>query len=43
MDGFYNFSVTPAAHFTVNAQLIEPAAKANDTAFTLGARLQVDF
>ena len=40
---FYNFELTPAAHLTVNSQVIRPADEAADTAFTLGARLQVDF
>ena len=40
---FYNFQVTPATHFTVDAQLIDSTAKSVDTALTLGARLQIDF
>lgn len=40
---FVNFQVTPAAHLTVDAQLIDPTVESVDTAFTLGARLQVDF
>ena len=42
-EAFYNFQVTPAAHLTVNAQLINSTVESVDTAFTLGARLQVDF
>ena len=40
---FYNFQVTPATHLTVNAQVIDSPVPAYDTAFTLGARLQIDF
>lgn len=40
---FYSFAVTPAANLSLNAQVIEPAIAANDTAFTFGARLKVDF
>ena len=40
---FYNFELVPSAHLTVNAQVIRPADKSADTAFTLGARLQMDF
>jgi porin len=42
-EAFYNIQVTPAAHLTVNSQVIDPALKSLDTAFTLGARLQIDF
>ncbi len=42
-EAFYNFQVTPTFHLTVNAQYIEPTAKSIDNAFTLGARLQIDF
>ncbi len=42
-EGFYNFALTPAAHFSVNAQVIRPANEFFDTALTLGARLQLDF
>jgi carbohydrate-selective porin OprB len=40
---FYNFALTPAIHWTFNAQAIRPADKTTDTAYTLGARLQLDF
>ncbi len=39
---FYNFWLTPAAHLTLNGQVIRPANDSLDTAFTLGARLQQD-
>jgi porin len=42
-EAFYNFQVTPALHLTVNTQYIEPAERSIDNAFTLGARLQIDF
>lgn len=40
---FYNLEVFPAAHLTINSQVIRPADKTVDTAYTLGARLQIDF
>ena len=40
---FYNFSLTPAVHLTLSSQIIRPAIRSNDTAVTLGARLQLDF
>ena len=40
---FYNYMVTPAMFLSANSQVIRPAVKENDTAFTLGLRLQVDF
>jgi porin len=40
---FYNFWLMPAAHLSVNSQAIRPADKSADTAYTLGARLQLDF
>jgi carbohydrate-selective porin OprB len=40
---FYNFQVTPAAHLSVNGQVIDSALESLDTAYTLGARLQLDF
>jgi len=43
VEAFYNFQVTPAIHLTVNAQVIDSTEESVDTAFTLGARLQVDF
>ena len=43
VEAFYNFQVTPAAHLTVNAQLIDSTVESLDTAYTLGTRLQVDF
>ena len=42
-EAFYNIQVIPAAHLTVTAQLINTPVSSRDTAFTLGARLQVDF
>ena len=43
VEAFYNFQLTPATHLTLNAQLIDSTVSSYDTAFTLGARLQVDF
>jgi carbohydrate-selective porin OprB len=43
VEAFYNFQLTPAAHLTVNAQVIDSMAESVDTAKTLGARLQLDF
>jgi hypothetical protein len=40
---FYNFWLTPAAHLSVNSQVIRPADKSAETAYTLGARFQLDF
>jgi hypothetical protein len=43
VEAFYNFQVTPAAHLTLNAQVIDSTVDSVDTAYTLGTRLQVDF
>ncbi len=43
VEAFYNFQVTPAVHLSLNAQVIRGPSKSLDTAFTLGARLQLDF
>jgi len=40
---FYNVALTPAAHLSLNGQSIRPANKSAGTAYTLGARLQLDF
>jgi porin len=40
---FYNFWLTPAAHLSLNTQVIRPADDSLDTAWTLGSRLQLDF
>jgi porin len=40
---FYNFWLTPATHLSLNTQAIRPADESADTAYTLGARLQLDF
>lgn len=40
---FYNVAVTPAVHLSLDAQSIRPANKSADTAYALGARLQLDF
>lgn len=37
------FWLTPAAHLSLNTQVIRPANDSLDTAWTLGARLQLDF
>ena len=42
-EAYYNFMLTPAAHLTVNAQVIDQAIGQQDTSWTLGTRLQVDF
>jgi len=42
-EAFYNFMLTPAAHLTLDAQVINQAIDNQDTAWTLGARLQLDF
>jgi carbohydrate-selective porin OprB len=40
---FYNAALTPALHLSLNGQAIRSAVKGDDTAYTLGARLQMDF
>ena len=40
---FYNFALTPALHLSLDSQVIRPADETADTAFALGARLQIDF
>jgi carbohydrate-selective porin OprB len=40
---YYNFMLTPAMHLSANSQVIRPAVEDNDTALTLGLRLQLDF
>ena len=40
---FYNVALTPAVNLSLNGQSIRPANKSADTAYTLGARLQLDF
>ena len=42
-EAFYNFQVTPAAHLTLNAQVIDSTVDSVDITYTLGTRLQVDF
>jgi len=42
-EAFYNFQLTPAAHLTLDAQIIDPTVKSTDTAYTIGTRLQLDF
>jgi len=42
-EAFYNFQLIPAAHLTLNAQLINTPVGSRDIACTLGARLQIDF
>ena len=43
VEAFYNFALTPAAHLSLNSQVISPANENRDTAFTIGTRLQLDF
>ena len=40
---YYNYMLTPAMHLSANTQVIRPAVENNDTALTLGLRLQLDF
>ena len=40
---FYNFWLTPAAHLSLNTQVVRPSDDTIDTAWTLGSRLQLDF
>ena len=40
---FYNFAVTPWAHLTLDAQVVDSARPRQDTAWALGARVQVNF
>ena len=42
-EAFYNFWLTPAAHLSLNVQVIDPANDTLDNAFTIGSRLQLDF
>jgi len=42
-EAFYNIEFTPAVHMTINAQAIDSVNEEIDTAYTLGARLQLDF
>ena len=43
VEAFYNAEITPALHFTVNAQVIRPPLKSRGTAFLINTRLQADF
>lgn len=43
LEAWYAIALTTNADLTLNAQLIDPAAGANDTAVLLGARLGVNF
>ncbi len=40
---FYNLWPTPAVDLLLNSHVIRPASKSVDSAFTPGARLQLDF
>jgi porin len=40
---FYNIALTPAAHLTLDAQVIDSAQSTLDTAWILGMRLKLDF
>jgi len=40
---FYNMELTPALHFTLNAQVIRPPLRSRDAAFVISSRLQADF
>jgi carbohydrate-selective porin OprB len=40
---FYNFEITPAAHLTMNVQVIDSTLKSVDTATAVSFRLQLDF
>ena len=42
IEGYYNFAITPAAHLSVHAQLVDSANPARDDPFILSTRLQID-
>ncbi len=43
VEGYYNIELTPAAHVTVNLQVIDSPVKSRDTAVASGARIQLSF
>ena len=43
LEAFYNIALTPAAHLTVDAQVIDSVQSSLDTAVVLGMRLKLDF
>ena len=42
-EAFYNIALTPAAHLTLDVQLVESPAQSIDDAVVLGARLALSF
>ena len=40
---FYNIALTPWAHLTLDAQIVNPVASRADTAVVLGTRLVINF
>ena len=42
-EAFYNIAITPAAHLTLDAQIVEPINSNLDTAVILGMRLNLSF
>lgn len=42
-EAFYDIAITPAAHLTLDAQVVESPAGTVDTAVVLGARLKLSF
>lgn len=42
-EAFYNYAVTPAAHVSLNIQVIDSASTVVDTATVIGTRFQFDF
>ncbi len=43
VEAFYNIAVTPAAHLTLDLQVIEPVERSLDTAVLLGLRARLEF
>jgi hypothetical protein len=41
-EAFYNFTVTPAAHVSLDLQVIKSASPSVDTAAVIGTRFQLD-
>jgi hypothetical protein len=42
-EAFYNFAVTPAAHVSLDLQVIKSVSSSRDTAVAVGTRFQLDF
>ena len=43
LEAFYNIELTPAAHLTLDVQVVDPALPNVDTAVILGTSMQIDF